>query len=260
MQPFECTLLKSRLLTHRFLPSLSKLHFLYTEFVQAHFKSSPSTKMPSCEFYMAMKVVNLRHELTARGLPTAGLKQDLAFRLAGSDDANGFCPLMPPHAVSALRSPTSQKETTLGKMEGYSKPTTEVKGRNPTRSLPSEVDPSPPSVRDPYEREKGRRGRSLATVSAACVSAFLPVLLVLFLSSILWRFLPNLDKEDLITRFHNGHDLVSSTINDFKDLVSSKSHDNNPSMCTEIQPLGDLHETGKRRSASPPLCCGISND
>ena len=258
MQPFE--LLKSRRLTHHFLRSLSKLHFLYNKFVQAYFKSSPFTKMPSCEFYMAMKVVNLRHELTARGLPTAGLKQDLAFRLAGSDDANGFCPLMPPHAVSALRSPTSHKETTLGKMEGYSKPTTGVKDRIPTGSSPSEIDPSLPSVPDPYEREKGRRIRSLATVSAACASAFLPVLLILFLSSILWRSLPNLDKEDITMRIHNGHDLVSSTINDFKDLVSSKSHNNNPSMCTEIQTLGDLHESGKRRSASPPLCCGISND
>lgn len=187
-------------------------------------------------------------------------KRDQGTPLTCSDRLITICPLMPPHAVSALRSPTSQKETTLGKMEGYSKPNTEVNDRSPTRSSPSEIDPSLPSVRDPYEREKGRRIRSLATVSAACASAFLPVLLILFLSSILWRFLPNLDKEDLIMRIHNGHDLVSSTINDFKDLVSSKSHNNNPSMCTEIQPLGDLHESGKRRSASPPICCGISND
>ena len=67
--------------------------------------------MPSCKFFMAMKLGDLRHELASRNLPTEGLKRDLAFRLASLDDAHDCNPsIFYPHRTSASSSMNSDKE------------------------------------------------------------------------------------------------------------------------------------------------------
>ena len=205
--------------------------------------------MPSCQFYMAMKVADLRRELTLRDLPTAGLKKDLAFRLASSDDANASRPLILRHPTSVLPFSSGNKEAMLGKMEDCSIPTSEVKIRNPTRPSQSRLDPSLPSVHDHHQGDKDQRIRSLARVSTAFTNAFLHVLLIIFLSSILWHYLPNAEKEYLITKFDTGHVLVSSKINDCQGFISSKFNNSYHSICKGIQPLSGLHEAGKRQQS-----------
>ena len=76
---------------------------------------------------MAMKVDDLRHELSSRGLPKEGLKRDLAFRLASSDDPYVFRPLRLPHTINLLPSVTSNKEVMLPRTPTYQRPNSKTK-------------------------------------------------------------------------------------------------------------------------------------
>lgn len=180
--------------------------------------------MPSYESLMAIKVTDLRNELASRGLPTEGLKKDLAFRLAMSEN--------PPHPTIALPSATSNKEVKLVKMNAGNVPTHEVKRRDPKRSY--------------YHGDKDRPIRSVTRISTRFNNALLSILLISLLSCTLWYSLPTVDKEYLTMRIDDHHDFLSSKISICQDFMSSKLKDGYRSICRGVQPVGGLHEAGEK--------------
>ncbi|CAD6579825.1 MAG: hypothetical protein ASARMPRED_009266 [Alectoria sarmentosa] len=167
--------------------------------------------MPSHEPFMAIRAVDLRHELASRGLPTKGLKKDLAFRLAISENPCPFHAL--PHSTIALPSVASNQEVDLVTMHGSDIPTTEVKRRGPERSSPSRTDKSLPTSHDRQHGDDAWSIRSLVQISTTFNNALLWILLIVFLSCILWTYLPTVDKNYLVMRVNTGRDFVSSEIN-----------------------------------------------
>lgn len=175
--------------------------------------------MPSYESFMAMKAADLRDELASRGLATEGLKRDLAFRLAISENS--------PTPTIALPSATSDRESKLAKMEGGNIPTTEVVRRDPKRSY-HHVDKDPPI-------------RSLSWI----LTSALPSILLISLRS-LWYFLPTVDKEYLTLRISDHRDSLSSKIGSCQDFISSKLNNGYRSICRGAQPVGGLGEADEK--------------
>ena len=200
--------------------------------------------MPTFEFYMANKVDNLRHELGSRGLPTEGLKRDLVFRLANSDDAHAFRPTSLPHRTTAVPPMTNNKEAMVAKMKGHNISYTEIRNRDPKRSSSSRTDPSVPSVNDNHHRNTIWRNRDLDWISTIVTSVFLSILLGIFLSCIIWRCLPTVDKEYLIKRIDDGHDFASSKIHSWQNSVIWQFNKRYHSVCSGVQPFDGFFEAG----------------
>ena len=199
---------------HLFLDFHSPILFLLSHFnfnffrllksLKTIFRPTPISNMPSYQPFMAIRAVDLRHELASRGLPTEGLKKDLAFRLAISENPCPFHAV--PHSTIALPSVASNQEVDLVTMDGSDIPTTEVKRRGPERSSPSRTDKSLPSS---HERQHGDNAwsiRSLVQISTTFNNALLSILSIIFLSCTLWTYLSTVDKECLIMRVNNGRE------------------------------------------------------
>lgn len=75
--------------------------------------------------------------------------------------------------------------------------------------------------------------------------ALLSILLIIFLSCILWRYLPTVDKEYPSMRIDNGHDFVNSEIINWQDFLRSKASNGYHSICRGAQPLIGIHEAGR---------------
>ena len=197
-------------------------------------RPTPISNMPSHEPFMAIRAVDLRHELASRGLPTKGLKKDLAFRLAISENPCPFHAL--PHSTIALPSVASNQEVDLVTMHGSDIPTTEVKRRGPERSSPSRTDKSLPTSHDRQHGDDAWSIRSLVQISTTFNNALLWILLIVFLSCILWTYLPTVDKNYLVMRVNTGRDFVSSEINSgYRSLFRG------------VQSIGGINEAGENR-------------
>ena len=181
--------------------------------------------MPSYRPYMSMKTVDLRHELASRNLPTEGLKQDLAFRLASLDDADNLRPSKLPLSTGSS-SETGNEESASVKTKEYHVSTSEARKRSPKQSPPSKIDSTSSSVHDHDESDKeprriGRRTR----LSIALYVAFLSVLLISFLACILWRYIPGVGQGYLSRSLRNGNDFVLAIFNDCQDFVVAMFND-----------------------------------
>ena len=198
-------------------------------------------KMPTFEFYMANKVDNLRHELGSRSLPTEGLKRDLAFRLANSDDVHAFRPIRLPHRTTAVPSMTNNKEAMVAKMKGHNIPYAEIRNGDPKRSSSS---PKDPSVHDNYHRDTLRRNRGLDWISTIVTTVFLSILLGILLFCIIWRCLPTVDKEYLIKRIDDGHYFARSKIHHWQNSVIWQFNKRYHSVCSGVQPFDGFFEAG----------------
>ena len=179
--------------------------------------------MPSCRFYMAMKLDDLRHELASRNLPTEGLKKDLAFRLASLDDAHNCSPLIfYPHRTNASSSTNSNEEDMLANTEGHNIQSIEAGERSPKQSSPSPIDLFLPTVHNNHHhRDDDRRKINLARFSIA-FTTFLRILLMLFLSHVLRLYISTEDKEYFSRSISNGYGFLSSKINKFLDFMRSQ--------------------------------------
>ena len=204
--------------------------------------------MPTFEFYMANKVDNLRHELASRGLPTEGLKRDLASRLANSDDTHAFHPVSLSRRTNAVPSITNDKETMVVKMNAHNIPNTENRNGDPRHSSSSRNHPSIPSVKDHYYRNAIRRNRGLDWISTILKAISLSIILGIFLSCTIWCCLPTVDKEYLMKRIDDGHDFASAKIHDWQNSVIWQFNKRYYSMCSGVQPLDGFFEAGTNQS------------
>ena len=172
--------------------------------------------MPSCRFYMAMKLDDLRHELASRNLPTEGLKKDLAFRLASLDDAHDCNPLIfYPHRTNASSSINSNEKDMPAKTEDHNIQSIEGGERSPKQSSPSPIDLSRPTVHNNHHHgDDDRRKSNLARFSIA-FTTFLWILLMLFLSYVPRLYISTEDKKYFSRSINNGYDFLSSRINNF---------------------------------------------
>ena len=202
-------------------------------------------EMPTFEFYMANKIDNLRHELASRGLPTEGLKRDLAFRLANSDDAHALRPISLPRRTNAVPAMTTNKEVVVAKMKDHNVPDTEIRNRDPKRPSSSRTEPS---VQDHYYRSRIRRNRGLDWTSTILTTISLSIILGILLSCIVWCCLPTVDKEYLMKRIDDGHDFASSKIHDWQNSVIEQFNKRYHSMCSGVQPFDGFFEAGTNQS------------
>ncbi len=187
---------------------------------------------------MAMKVKDLRYELASRDLPTEGLKQDLAFRLASLDELHGSLPLTLPHPTRDSLSETIDGAGTLAKTKDDDKPTIEFEEKIPEQTSPPRVDSSLLSAYDHHYSDKDRRVSSWARISITVHVAFLSILLIIWLSYILWHYLPTADKESLSRSIENGHDFVVLNVNSCRDFMRSQLQHGYHSINKKIQILG----------------------
>lgn len=165
---------------------------------------------------MAMKLGDLRHELASRNLPTAGLKRDLAFRLASIDDAHDCNPSnFNPRRTSASSSMNSDKEGMPAKTEHHNIGNTKVREKVLKQALPSPIELSLPSVHNNHHHHHGdndRRKSNSARFSVGFAKAVLPILLMIFLFCILRLFYSAEDKEYYSRSIANGYDHLSEKI------------------------------------------------
>ena len=201
-------------------------------------------KMPSFEFYMANKVDNLRHELASRGLPTEGLKRDLAFRLANSDNTHASRPISLPRRTNGVPSKTTDKEAMVVQMKDHNISNTEIRNRGPKRSPSSQTNPSVPSVQHHYYRSTTWRNRGLDWISTILKTISLSIIMGVFLSCIIWRCLPTVDQEYLMKRIDDGHDFASSKIHSWQNSVIGQFNKRYHSMCSGVQPFDGFFEAG----------------
>ena len=175
--------------------------------------------MPSCRFYMAMKLDDLRHELASRNLPTEGLKKDLAFRPASLDDAHDWNPsIFYPHRTNASSSINSNEEDMPAKTGDHNIQSIEVGERSPKQSSPSPIDLSLPTMHNNHHHgDDDRRKSNLARFSIA-FTTFLRILLMLFLSYVPRLYISTEDKEYFSRSNSNGYDFLSLRINNFLRL------------------------------------------
>ncbi len=200
---------------------------------------------------MAMKVKDLRHELASRDLPTEGLKQDLAFRLASLDELHGSLPLTLPHPIRDSLSETIDGAGTLAKTKDDDKPTIEFEEKSSEQISPPRVDSSLLSAYDHHYSDKDRRVSSLARISITVHVAFLSILLIIWLSYILWHYLPAADKEFLSRSIENGHGFVVLNVNSCQDAMRSQLQHGYQSINKKIQILGTFMQR-VRSSTYPP--------
>ena len=180
--------------------------------------------MPSYRPYMSMKTDDLRHELASRNLPTEGLKQDLAFRLASLDDADDRRPLKLAFSTGASSETRNEKSTPV-KTENYHVSTSEARELSVGQLLPSEIDSTPSSVHDHHHSDKERRRMSRrARFSIAVHVTFLLILLVISLACILWPYIPNVGEGYMSRSLQNGKDYVIAIFNDCRDFMRSRLH------------------------------------
>ena len=204
--------------------------------------------MPTFEFYIANKVDNLRHELASRGLPTEGLKRDLALRLANSDNAHALRPISLPRRTNAVPAMTTNNEAVVATMKDHNIPYAEIRNRDPKRSSSFRTDPSVPSAQDHYYRSSIRRNRGLDWISTILTTISLSIILGIFLSCITWCCLPTVDKEYLMKRIDDGHDFASSKIYDWQNSVIGQFNKRYHSMCRGVQPFDGFFEAGTNQS------------
>ena len=162
--------------------------------------------MHSCKFYMSKDIDDLRRELASRDLPTEGLKKDLAWRLASLDDAHDYLP------ASASLFMTSNEEGMTAKTEGDNVPTSEVIGRS-KKSSSSAIGLSLASVHDHHDSDDDRYVSKLARSSIAFTKGFISILLIVFLSCVLWRNISTTNKECFSRSIKNCYDFLRSKIN-----------------------------------------------
>ena len=178
--------------------------------------------MPSYRPYMSMKIDDLRHELASRNLPTEGLKQDLAFRLASLDDAGDRRPLKLASSTGASSETRNEKGAPV-KTKNDHVSTSEARKRSVGQLSPSKIDSTPSSVHDHHHVEKERRRISRrARLSIAIHVAFLLILLVISLAYILWRYIPNVGQGYMSRSLQNGKEFVIAIFNDCQDFVRSR--------------------------------------
>ena len=204
--------------------------------------------MPTLEFYMANKIDNLRHELASRGLPTEGLKRDLASRLANSDNTHAFRPVSLPLRTNAVPSITTNREAMVAKINNHNIPNTEIRKKDPKHSSSSRNHPCVPSVQDHYYRKTIRRDRGLDWISTILTTISLSIIMIIFLSCIIWRCLPTVDKEYLMKRIDDGHDSASSKIHSWQNSVIGQFNKRYHSMCSGVQPFDGFFEAGTDQS------------
>ena len=162
--------------------------------------------MHSCKFYLSKNTDDLRRELASRDLPTEGLKKDLAWRLASLDDAHDYIP------TSASLSITSNEEGIIAKPEGDNLPTIQVRGRH-KKSSSSPIGLSLASVHNHHNSDDDRHVSNLARSSIASTKGLISILLIAFLSCVLWHIIPTANKECFSRSIKNCYDFLSSNIN-----------------------------------------------
>ena len=217
--------------------------------------------MPSYRPYMSMKIDDLRHELASRNLPTEGLKQDLAFRLASLDDCYDFRPLKSPFSTGAS-SQTRVEESTPVKTKDYHVSTSESRERSLKQFSPPKTDSTPSSVHDHHHSDKERHRISRwARLSIVVHVAFLSILLIISLACILWRYIPNVGKGYLSRSLRNSNYFVIAILNDCQGFVRSRLRNDYRSICSAIQRLSvALMKPVRNSNRLPPKFCGTGND
>ena len=144
--------------------------------------------MRPCKFYLSKNIDDLRRELASRDLPTEGLKKDLAWRLASLDDAHDYL------STSASSSMTSNEEGLIAQAEGDNVPITEVRGR-PKKSLSSPTGLSFASVHVPPDGDDDRHVSNLARSSITFTMGLISILLIAFISCVLWHNISTANKD-----------------------------------------------------------------
>ena len=163
--------------------------------------------MHSCKFYLSKNIDDLRRELASRDLPTEGLKKDLAWRLSSLDDAHEYLP------TSASSSMIRNEEVMMAKTEGDNVPTSEVNER-PKKSSSSPVRLSLASVHGHLDNDDDDRHVSnSARSSIKFTKGLISILLIVFLSHVLWHNISTANKECFNRSIENCYDFLSSNIN-----------------------------------------------
>lgn len=184
-----------------------------------------------------MKVVDLRRELASRNLPTEGLKQDLAFRLASLDNARVSTALKLSHPTCIPASATSNEDT-VTKMENDEELITSVRNKSPERVTPSSQNKlSSPFVRENCQGDKNRRVSNLARMLIAFGTALLLILLITFLSWVLWHYIPTTDKEYLSIILDDVYHFLTSHVNNCQTFLRSQFQNGHHFISRKIQPM-----------------------
>ena len=197
-------------------------NWLYTEVLQGFFRSKSVTAMHSCKLYLSMNIGDLRRELASRNLPTEGLKRDLTWRLASFDNTLGCRPLGSPPPASGSSPIISNGESILVEMADHNIQVTEFRNRTPKQSSPFKVDSSHSIHHDRQRSEKEHHISNSAPLSTAFINALIAILLMIFLSCILWHHTSKADKEYFSRSIDNGFEFLSLEINSFLDFIRSQ--------------------------------------
>lgn len=162
--------------------------------------------MHSYKFYLSKTIDDLRRELASRDLPTEGLKKDLAWRLASLDDAHDYLP------TSTSSSMITNEESMIAKIQHDKISTTEVRGR-PKKSSSSPIGLSPASIHGHHDSDDDRHVSNLAKSSIMLTKGLILILLIVFLSCVLWHNISTANKECFNRSIKNCYDFLSSNIN-----------------------------------------------
>ena len=183
-------------------------------FPQGYSSSKSVATMHSCKFYLSKNIDDLRRELASRDLPTEGLKKDLAWRLASLDDAHDNL------RTSASSSMTSNEDGMITKTESDNVPTTKVRGR-PKKSSSSPIGLSLGSGHGHHDSDDDRHVSNLARFLITFTKGIISILLIAFLSCVLWHKISMANKEFFKRSIKNCYDLLSSNINNSWDMSNS---------------------------------------
>ena len=162
--------------------------------------------MHSCKFYLSKTIDDLRRELASRDLPTEGLKKDLAWRLASLDDAHDHLP------TSVSSSMISNEASMIAKIQGDNVPITKVRGRS-KKSSSSPPSLSLASVDDHHDSGDDRHVSNLARSSIMFTKGLVFILLIVFLSCVLWHNISMANKECFHRSIMNCYNFLSSNFN-----------------------------------------------
>ena len=168
--------------------------------------SKSITKMHSCKFYLSKPIDDLRRELASRDLPTEGLKKDLAWRLASLDDDHDHLP------TSASLSTISNEASMIAKIQGDNVPITKVRAR-PKKSSSSPLGLSLASIDGHHDSGDDRHVSNFARSSIMSTKGLILILLIVFLSCVLWHNISTANKECLNRNIKNFYNFLSSNIN-----------------------------------------------
>ena len=202
-----------------------------------------------------MKLNDLRRELALRNLPTEGLKQDLAWRLANLGDAHDVSPLDSLDQPSAPLSVAKNEECTPAKTEDGNLEATEMGEKNQEQLPPIQPDNSLPSVHDHNHGDETR----LTSGFTRILIAFLSILLIIFLSGILWCYTPTASKDHMGRILESGHHLVSSKFTGYQTLTRSQIQQIHYLVSMKIQLLRATVQQVRNSNHPPRIHCCTGN-